>query len=62
MALLLVMGDVAIFAIFGLDDWATLPWLIYGYAGTYCMAEASVLALLLLVMYAVLVIGFDYKK
>ncbi|UTW14309.1 ABC transporter permease subunit [Marinobacterium rhizophilum] len=58
--LLLAMGDVAIFSIFGSSDWTTLPWLIYGYAGTYRMAEASVASLLLLLICALLVWLFQY--
>lgn len=46
--LLLAVGDVAIFSIFGHNDWQTLPWLIYGYAGTYRIAEASLASLVLL--------------
>ncbi|PID64277.1 MAG: thiamine/thiamine pyrophosphate ABC transporter permease ThiP, partial [Gammaproteobacteria bacterium] len=39
LVLLLAMGDVAIFSIFGSGDWMTLPWLIYSYAGTYRIPE-----------------------
>jgi thiamine transport system permease protein len=58
--LLLAMGDVAIFSIFGSSDWTTLPWLIYGYAGTYRMGEASVASLLLLLICALLVWLFQH--
>lgn len=48
LVLVLSMGDVAIFSIFGSNDWTTLPWLIYGYAGTYRIAEASIASIVLL--------------
>ncbi|MCB1637244.1 MAG: thiamine/thiamine pyrophosphate ABC transporter permease ThiP, partial [Thiothrix sp.] len=48
LALLLAMGDVAVFALFGDKDWTTLPWLIYRYASTYRMQEAALASLLLL--------------
>lgn len=57
--LLLAMGDVAIFSIFGNKDWMTLPWLIYSYAGTYRMAEASLAAFILLAICAVIVFLFE---
>ncbi|UZE96273.1 ABC transporter permease subunit [Alkalimarinus alittae] len=50
LVLVLSMGDVAIFSIFGTSDWTTLPWLIYGYAGTYRIAEASIASIVLLVL------------
>lgn len=50
LVLVLSMGDVAIFSIFGSKDWTTLPWLIYGYAGTYRMAEASIASVVLLAL------------
>lgn len=50
LVLVLSMGDVAIFSIFGSKDWTTLPWLIYGYAGTYRIAEASIASVVLLVL------------
>ncbi len=62
LVLLLAMGDVAIFSIFGDDDWITLPWLIYNYASTYRMAEASLASLLLLVICAVLVGWFEWNR
>lgn len=58
LALLLALGDVAIFAIFGGQDLMTLPWLIYGYAGTYRMAEAAMASVVLLVLCAVLLAVF----
>jgi thiamine transport system permease protein len=50
LALVLAMGDVAIFSIFGPYDWPTLPWLIYRYASTYRLAEASFASLILLAL------------
>ncbi len=50
LVLVLAMGDVAIFAIFGNPAQPTLPWLIYGYASSYRIAEASLASLLLLII------------
>ncbi len=55
LVLLLAMGDVAIFSIFGNEQWTTLPWLIYGYASTYRIGEASIASLLLLLICALIV-------
>ncbi|RRJ85187.1 ABC transporter permease subunit [Aestuariirhabdus litorea] len=52
LALVLALGDVAIFAIFGDPARPTLPWLIYGYASSYRIAEASLASLLLLLLCA----------
>ena len=49
MSFVLALGDMSIFAIFGNDDWRTLPWLIYTLAGSYRLAEAALVSLLLLV-------------
>jgi len=54
LVLVLSMGDVAIFSIFGSKEWTTLPWLIYEYAGTYRMAEASLASMLLLALCALI--------
>lgn len=59
LVLVLAMGDVAIFSIFGTQDWTTLPWLIYGYAGTYRIAEASLASLLLLLLCALILWGIE---
>lgn len=48
MSFVLALGDMSIFAIFGQDDWRTLPWLIYTLAGSYRLAEAALVSLLLL--------------
>ncbi|PID49004.1 MAG: thiamine/thiamine pyrophosphate ABC transporter permease ThiP [Proteobacteria bacterium] len=59
---LLAMGDVAIFSIFGQRDWMTLPWLIYSYASTYRMAEASLASFVLLLIFAVVVAWFERSR
>ena len=62
LVLLFAMGDVAIFAIFGNDDWMTLPWLIYRFAGTYRMAEASLASAILLFICAIIVLYFERSR
>ncbi|MEZ5448771.1 MAG: hypothetical protein R3E89_07155 [Thiolinea sp.] len=37
----------------------TLPWLIYRYAGTYRLAEASLAALLLLLVCGLIIFWFE---
>lgn len=59
LVLVLAMGDVAIFSIFGSKEWTTLPWLIYEYAGTYRMAEASLASMLLLALCALILWLFE---
>ncbi len=59
LVLVLSMGDVAIFSIFGSKEWTTLPWLIYEYAGTYRMAEASLASMLLLALCALILWLFE---
>ena len=46
----LALGDMSVFAIFGSDDWRTLPWLIYTLAGGYRLAEAALVSVLLLAL------------
>ncbi|OZG72395.1 thiamine/thiamine pyrophosphate ABC transporter permease ThiP [Hahella sp. CCB-MM4] len=58
----LVMGDVAIYSIFGNQDFVTLPWLIYGYASTYRIAEAAVASLLLLGISIILVLTLERQR
>ncbi len=48
LGLLLALGDVSIFAIFGSYESPTLPWLIYTFAGTYRMSEAAITSVILL--------------
>lgn len=59
LVLVLAMGDVAIFSIFGSTDWTTLPWLIYGYASSYRIAEASAASFLLLTLCALFLFSLD---
>jgi thiamine transport system permease protein len=62
LALVLAMGDVAIFSIFGNQDWTTLPWLIYSYASTYRLGEASTASLILLLLCALIVGLFERTR
>jgi thiamine transport system permease protein len=56
------MGDVAVFSIFANETWVTLPWLIYSYAGSYHLAEASVLSFIFLIICGVLVFWLERIK
>lgn len=62
LVLLFAMGDVAVFSIFGNEDWMTLPWLIYRFAGTYRMAEASLASAILLFICAMIVLYFERSR
>ena len=62
LVLLFAMGDVAIFSIFGNDDWMTLPWLIYRYAGSYRLAEAALASGILLLICAFIVMYFERSR
>ena len=62
LTLLLAMGDVAIFSIFAKDEWSSLPWLIYTYASSYRIPEASVLSLLFLLICGGLVVWLERIK
>ena len=62
LALLLAMGDVAVFSIFASDEWVSLPWLIYSYAGSYRIVEASVLSFLFLLICGFLVFWLEQIK
>ena len=62
LVLLFAMGDVAIFSIFGSEDWMTLPWLIYRFAGTYRMAEASLASGILLIICTLIVLYFERSR
>ena len=59
LGLLLALGDVSIFAIFGSYDAPTLPWLIYSYAGSYRLGEASIASTLLLMICALLLLVLE---
>jgi thiamine transport system permease protein len=56
---LIAMGDVAIFSIFGSSEYKTLPWLIYQYAGSYRINEASLASAILLSLYLVVLLKFE---
>lgn len=56
LGLLLALGDVSIFAIFGSYDAPTLPWLIYNYAGSYRLGEAGIASAALLMLCALLLL------
>lgn len=62
LCLLLAMGDVAIFSIFANNEWVSLPWLIYSYAASYRIAEASILSFLFLVICGGLVLWLEQLK
>ncbi|MGB0940690.1 MAG: hypothetical protein ACPGYG_08760 [Candidatus Puniceispirillaceae bacterium] len=44
----LSIGDLGVIALFGSDDFRTLPWLLYQYAARYGGAEAELLGCILL--------------
>lgn len=62
LVLLFAMGDVAVFSIFGNEDWMTLPWLIYRFAGTYRLAEASLASSVLMAICAIIVFYFERSR
>ena len=49
-ALAFSVGDLSVIALFGSNDFQTIPWLIYQTAGRYGLSDANALALLLLVV------------
>lgn len=59
LSLLLAMGDVAIFSIFANETWVSLPWLIYSYAGSYRIAEASLISFFFLLICVGLVVWLE---
>ena len=62
LVLLIAMGDVAIFSIFGNDQLKTLPWLIYQYAGSYRIHEASFASAILLLVYFIILLKIERAK
>jgi len=62
LGLLLALGDVSVFALFGRYDEPTLPWLIYRYAGSYRLEEASVASTLLLLVSIGLVLLLERNR
>ncbi|WP_020395533.1 ABC transporter permease subunit [Thiolinea disciformis] len=57
--ILLVLGDIAVFALFGNKEWSTLPWLIYSYIGSYKLSEASLVSTIFLLLCLFLVLQMD---
>lgn len=62
LVLLLAIGEVSIFSIFGTEQGQSLPWLIYGYASTYRLPEAAFTSLVLLVYCGIVVGLWEYYK
>ena len=62
LVIMLAMGDVAIVSIFGSDQLKTLPWLIYQYASSYKINEASLASAGLLLLYATLLFNLERAK
>ena len=46
----LSIGDLSVIALFGNQNFQTLPWLMYQFMSTYKMKEAAVMALVLLLI------------
>lgn len=57
----LILGDVAIYSIFGTQDFTTLPWLVYSYASTYRLTEAAIACYLLLLVSGLIVTLLEKK-
>ena len=55
LVLVLALGDVPLFALFGQSDQPTLTWYIYRLAGSYRLDQAAQAALMLLLMSSVLI-------
>lgn len=62
LVMVLALGDVAIFSIFGNQQWTTLPWLIYSYAGSYRIAEASLASVILLALAVSMIYLFERSQ
>ena len=62
LGLLLALGDVSVFALFGSYDEPTLPWLIYRYAGSYRLDEAAIAATLLLLVSIALLLLLERNR
>lgn len=54
LSMILSLGDLGAIALFGSDELATLPWLLYQQLGSYQLGKASATALLLLVLCLIL--------
>ena len=55
LALVLALGDVPLFALFGQSDQPTLTWYIYRLAGSYRLDQAAQAALMLLLLSSLLI-------
>ena len=55
----LSVGDLGVIALFGSDNFRTLPWLLYQRAGRYQSDEAAAIALVLLALSLVFFIGIE---
>ncbi len=54
------LGDLGIIALFGNENFSTLPWYLYGLLGSYHNSDASVTATVLLVLTLVVFLGGEY--
>jgi len=61
LAMALSLGDLGAVALFGSDDFVTLPWLLYSKLGSYRSTDAAALALIIAVICFFLA-GFGYGK
>ncbi|MDH3668641.1 MAG: ABC transporter permease subunit [Paracoccaceae bacterium] len=59
LAAALSVGDLGVIALFGSDDFRTLPWLLYERSGRYQSGEAAAIALALLALSLVFFIGIE---
>ena len=55
----LSVGDMGVIALFGSDNFRTLPWLLYQRSGRYQSDEAAAIALVLLLLSLVFFIGIE---
>ena len=59
LAAALSVGDLGVIALFGSDEFRTLPWLLYQRAGRYQSDEAAAIALVLLLLSLVFFAGIE---
>ena len=66
LAFCISLGDLGVIALFGSQDFATLPWLLFQKMGSYRTDDAAGIALILLVLVLVVFAGlpklFESKK
>ncbi|MGI9373686.1 MAG: thiamine/thiamine pyrophosphate ABC transporter permease ThiP [Hyphomicrobiales bacterium] len=66
LAFCISLGDLGVIALFGSQDFATLPWLLYQKMGSYRTDDAAGIALILLVLILIVFAGlpklFEGKK